>query len=100
MTERNQRGGPRRFYARPADRSLEAYKRFLEYMAESLGVAPDLSEDELRRAWQNFWEAADSETRGEKTNTIFSRLLTGRKSGKNASMATSQGEFVGCGYFP
>ncbi len=49
MNERNQRGGSRRFYARPLDRSFEAYKAFLESMAESLGIAQDQSEDELRR---------------------------------------------------
>ncbi len=54
MTERNQRGGPRRFYARPGGRSFEAYKAFLEFMAESLGIAPDVREDELRRGWQFF----------------------------------------------
>ncbi len=70
MTERNQRGGPRRFYARPADRSFEAYKAFLESMAESLGIKQDLSEDELRRGWLKFWEAADSEARGEGVNAI------------------------------
>ncbi len=70
MNERNQRGGSRRFYARPTDRSLEAYKQFLECMAESLGIAQDLSEDELRRGWQNFWEAAHAETSGEGANDI------------------------------
>ncbi len=40
----------------------EAYKAFLECMAESLGIAQDLSEDKLRRGRQKFWEAADSET--------------------------------------
>ncbi len=65
MTEHSKIGGPRRFYARPADRSFEAYKAFLEYMAESLGIAQDLREDELRRGWQKFWEAADSKTSGE-----------------------------------
>ncbi len=68
MTERNQRGGPRRFYARPTDRSFEAYKAFLESMAESLGIKQDLSEDELWRGWQKFWEAADSEIADEGTN--------------------------------
>ncbi len=37
-------------------------------MAESLGIALDLSEDELRRAWQKFWEAADSKASGEGAN--------------------------------
>ncbi len=49
-----------RHTARPADRSFEAYTAFLESMAKSLGIAQDLSEDELRRGWQKFWEAADS----------------------------------------
>ncbi len=70
MTEHSKIGRPRRFYARPADRSFEAYNAFLESMAESLGIAQDLSEDELRRGWQKFWEAADSETIGEGVNAI------------------------------
>ncbi len=70
MTEHSKIGGPRRFYARPADRSLAAYKAFLEYMADSLGIAQDLSEDELRRGWQKFWVAADSEIANEGTNDI------------------------------
>ncbi len=49
MTEPNQRGGTRRFYARSADRTFQAYKWFLECMSEALGIAQDLSEDELRR---------------------------------------------------
>ncbi len=39
-------------------------------LTSSTGIAQDLSEDELRRGWQKFWEAADSETSGEGTNTI------------------------------
>ncbi len=70
MNEHNQRGEPRRFYARPADRSLEAYKQFLECIANSLGISQNLSEDELRRAWRKFWEAADSGTNGEGANAI------------------------------
>ncbi len=70
MTEHSKIGGPRRFYARPADRSFVAYKQSLECMANSLGISQNLSEDELRRAWQKFWEAADSETNGEGANAI------------------------------
>ncbi len=70
MTERNQRGGSRRLYARPADHSFEAYKAFLESMAESLGIAQDLSEDELRRGWQKFWEAADGDTGSTGSNDV------------------------------
>jgi hypothetical protein len=53
---------PRRFYARPADRSFEAYKAFLEYLTASLGGKFDLSEDDLHRAWREFWECADAAT--------------------------------------
>ncbi len=70
MTEHNQQVGSRRFYARPTDRSFEAYKQFLECMADSLGIAQDLSEDELLRGWQKFWEAADFEIANEGTNDI------------------------------
>ncbi len=64
------RGEPRRFYARPADRSFEVYKAFLECMAESLGIAQDLSEDELRRGWQKFCEAADGDTGSTGSNDV------------------------------
>ncbi len=70
MSEPTHPGQSRRFYARPADRSFEAYTAFLESMAESLGIKQDLSEDELRQGWQKFWEAADSETSGEGTNNV------------------------------
>ncbi len=70
MTEHSKIGGPRRFYARPADRSLAAYKAFLEYMADSLGIAQDLSEDELRQSWQKFWEAADGDTGSTRSNDV------------------------------
>ncbi len=60
MTEHSKIGGPRRFYGRPTDRSFESYKQFFESMAESLGIKQDLSQDELRRGWQKFWEAAIS----------------------------------------
>ncbi len=62
MSGPTHQGQSRRFYARPADRSFEAYKAFLECMAESLGIAQDWSEDKLRRGRQKFWEAASSET--------------------------------------
>ena len=51
---------PRRFYARPADRSFEAYKNFLDYMTTSLGGEQNMTEDELRQAWHDFWQRVDS----------------------------------------
>ncbi len=39
-------------------------------MAESLGITQDLSEAELQRGWQKFWEATHSETSGEGANDI------------------------------
>ncbi len=34
------------------------------------GIALDLSENKLWRGWQKFWEAADSEARGEGVNSV------------------------------
>ncbi len=78
MTEHNQQVGSRRFYARPTDRSFEAYKQFLECMADSLGIAQDLSEDKLRRGWQKFWEAAGSDRSGKGGRLIPQELDSGR----------------------
>ncbi len=55
-TDREQ---PRRFYARPVDRSFEAFRDFVDYMTSSLGGEHDMSEDELRQAWRDFWASAD-----------------------------------------
>jgi hypothetical protein len=50
---------PRRFYSRPADRSLQAYKDWI--LGMTLALNPDakdeITEDEWHRAWQKFWAA-------------------------------------------
>lgn len=55
---------PRRFYSRPVDRSLQAYKDFIRGM--TLALNPDakdeLTEDEWRKAWQEFWAGAGQES--------------------------------------
>jgi hypothetical protein len=57
--EPTKRSEPRRFYGRPADRSLQAYKDFILGMTLALTQAKDeITEDEWRRAWQEFWAAA------------------------------------------
>jgi hypothetical protein len=52
---------PRRFYGRPANRSLQAYKDFV--LGMTLALNPDakdeMTEDEWRRAWEEFWAAAN-----------------------------------------
>jgi hypothetical protein len=59
---------PQRFYSRPANRSFEAYKEFLGYLTTSLGGESDMSEDELREAWRDFWQRADAAASGEVAN--------------------------------
>jgi hypothetical protein len=58
--EPTKRSEPRRFYGRPADRSLHAYKDFI--LGITLALNPDakdeITEDEWRQAWQEFWAAA------------------------------------------
>ena len=58
--ESTKRSEPRRFYGRPADRSLQAYKDWI--LGMTLALNPDakdeMTEDEWRRAWQEFWAAA------------------------------------------
>lgn len=56
---------PRRFYARPADRSFEAYREFILGMTEALGGENDVAEEELREAWREFWQKADAAASGE-----------------------------------
>jgi hypothetical protein len=51
---------PRRFYGRPADRSLPAYKDFILGMTLALNPAAkdELTEAQWREAWEEFWAAA------------------------------------------
>lgn len=49
----------RRCYARPADRSLESYKEFLERIRIALGGEWTMTDEELREAWLDFWQRAD-----------------------------------------
>ncbi len=53
---------PRRVYARPADRSLQAYKDFILTIlaAVSPDAIDDQSEEQWQAAWQKFWNAADN----------------------------------------
>jgi hypothetical protein len=50
---------PRRFYGRPADRSLQAYKDFVLGMTLALNPAAkdDMTEEQWRESWQAFWGA-------------------------------------------
>jgi hypothetical protein len=50
---------PRRFYGRPADRSLQAYKDFIRGMALALNpdAQDDMTELQWRKSWQAFWGA-------------------------------------------
>ncbi len=41
------------FFARPADRSLEAFKDWINSMAAAVGATDEISEEE----WQAFWFA-------------------------------------------
>ena len=54
------RSEPRRFYGRPADGSLQAYKDFILGMTLALNPCADddMTEDEWCQAWQEFWAAA------------------------------------------
>lgn len=48
---------PRRFYGRPADQSLEAFKDFIRSMALDLKseAEDEPTEAQWRSAWQAFW---------------------------------------------
>ncbi len=53
---------PHKVYARPADRSLAAYKEFILTLLKAVNpdATDDQSEDSWREAWQEFWSAADA----------------------------------------
>jgi hypothetical protein len=45
------------FFARPADRSLKAFKEWIRGMAKSLGCDDDdMTEEECVQAWREFWK--------------------------------------------
>jgi hypothetical protein len=50
----------RRFYGRPADRSLQAYKDFIRGMTLALDpdAKDDMTEARWQQAWKEFWAAA------------------------------------------
>lgn len=51
---------PHRVYARPADRSLAAYKDFILTILAAVNpeATDDHTEEWWREAWQEFWGAA------------------------------------------
>ena len=52
---------PRRFYGRPADQSLEAFKDFIRGLTLALNpdAADEPTEEEWRSAWKAFWGSAE-----------------------------------------
>jgi hypothetical protein len=50
---------PQRFYGRPADRSLQAYKIFVLGMTLALNLAAkdDMTEEQWQESWKAFWGA-------------------------------------------
>ena len=52
---------PTRTFGRPADRSFEAFKQFVNDFADALGIPknPPLSEAKAEQAWRRFWEQED-----------------------------------------
>lgn len=51
------------FFSRPADRSLVAYKDWINSMTKALGAPDDaLSEEDWEKEWQKFWASAAPDT--------------------------------------
>ncbi len=52
---------PKRFYSRTRDQSLEAYKDFILDILAALNpeAKDDMTEEEWRQAWQQFWWGAN-----------------------------------------
>ncbi len=69
--QRNPAKSPR-FFSRPADRSLTAYKEWIRGMYEALVTQAGLpveegamTEAEWVSSWKDFWEGAEKETEPE-----------------------------------
>ncbi len=58
-----QNGKPVVTFDRPADRSLEAFKAWVNRMGDFFGLADDdeTTEDEWREDWKEFWAKAKKE---------------------------------------
>ncbi len=56
----NSENQPKRFYIRPRDESLEAYKEFIMGVTLALnpGAKDEWTENQWREAWKEFWAAA------------------------------------------
>ncbi len=52
---------PKRFYGRPRDESLQAYKDFILEMLAALNpeAKDEMTDEEWRQAWQQFWWGAE-----------------------------------------
>ncbi len=63
ITRRESHSSPssirRPVFSRPADRSFAAYKEFLRGMTAALGGEDNLTEEELRQSWREFWSESD-----------------------------------------
>jgi len=66
MTNQNNSREPHRFYSRPADRTLEAYKQWIRGLTRALGGRDDLTDADLEKGWRRFWAAAgDAPNQGD-----------------------------------
>ena len=60
MTEHKPSAESPRFYSRPSDRSLEAYKRWFRGLVHHLGLkGDDVTDEQLENNCREFWAAAD-----------------------------------------
>ncbi len=59
--------GPKRVYGRPRDQSLPAYKDFILDVLTALNPAAkdEMTEDQWRRSWQEFWAGAEDNSAPE-----------------------------------
>ncbi len=58
---------PERFYGRPRDESLQAYKDFILDMLAALNpqAESETTEDQWRQPWQQFWWGAEDNSAPE-----------------------------------
>jgi hypothetical protein len=57
MMNPQEQSEPRRFYSRPADESLQAYKEWIAGMRVALGgeEAEAIAGEDWRQGWLDFW---------------------------------------------
>ena len=44
------------YFGRPKDKSFEAFKEWIDDVSEHLGAEDDITDEQLRKDWVEFWK--------------------------------------------